>query len=787
MPAVLAQLETELARQLSSAGSVPPSAPHGSGTAPLVYITTDASSAGPGTMPALLLQWAEALPGDLDLNGEVNSADLQPLARFFNLDLAEVASKVITAGGPSDVSAWFARLDGDGNGVLTLGDIKPIADHFNQRLDGYRVYRRQPGAADWQALPDPAAPSNPLAAMRLPGAPSPPQPLVYTFTESPAPTGELEYMVVPVYLAGAQEGTPSNARAVRLYPAGTTVNIWAARLTQFPNICMLGEELEVVFNLMDIPAASFPVQLEFDVDSDGRYEARQTVSAPADGIVQRLAFAAAGTYPVRVRIASPGDGQSGFWTEWPVAVRDGNRPPQARLQLLLDDRSAPSYLSCSADGTNDPDGDQLTTEFLLQRPGQRAPQLLTDLQLTEPGEYKLVLVATDALGAVSKASASFVLDAAAALGSAWRGSSVYTGALPYNNGIMAAQVGGHPALLANGQLYTAASADGGQWASAARPPAPEPDAQFGTLYQLADVNGRPALVEVAARGMLDWSMYYTVAQDAAGSSWSPAFLVPSGANPYVDRPLLGVVAGRPALAWPSFSGSGPGAWYLRANDDYGLDWPAAPQFVSLGSSSRPNLCSYAGRPALLTSVTDSAGHTVLALTEALDAAGTQWGNPRNLLTSPIAASTLQLSFPHDGLPLVSGMVYSQIGQPSGPDVFQAALNASGSLWSPPQALPLPADDIGQYPDSQVALCGGRPCVAYLDRFGQQLMFSMLQDGTAIWSTPETIDNRGNCSNSCLLLEVDGAPAVFYDAQLTFPNAGSGAPAQHEVRFARRQP
>jgi hypothetical protein len=75
----------------------------------------------------LTFQWSyDPIPGDYDLNGLVNASDLAPIGKFYEVT--------------SDSPNWDkARLaDGDNNGVITLGDITPVASNFNNGLHGYQ-------------------------------------------------------------------------------------------------------------------------------------------------------------------------------------------------------------------------------------------------------------------------------------------------------------------------------------------------------------------------------------------------------------------------------------------------------------------------------------------------------------------------------------------------------------------------------------------------------------------------------------------------------------------------
>jgi len=73
---------------------------------------------------------APKVPGDYDQNGEVNIADLTPLANH----LGET--------GGWDLTTIQSVLDGDGNGEINLADITPIGMHFGQSFT-WNIYYGQ--------------------------------------------------------------------------------------------------------------------------------------------------------------------------------------------------------------------------------------------------------------------------------------------------------------------------------------------------------------------------------------------------------------------------------------------------------------------------------------------------------------------------------------------------------------------------------------------------------------------------------------------------------------------
>ncbi|MCB1220730.1 MAG: PQQ-binding-like beta-propeller repeat protein [Planctomycetales bacterium] len=76
-------------------------------------------------------QWYYDAPGDYDQNGEVNAADLVPLASHFG------------ESGQFDYLSIQAVIDGDGNGEINLADVTPIGLNYGRRILGTRLFASQ--------------------------------------------------------------------------------------------------------------------------------------------------------------------------------------------------------------------------------------------------------------------------------------------------------------------------------------------------------------------------------------------------------------------------------------------------------------------------------------------------------------------------------------------------------------------------------------------------------------------------------------------------------------------
>lgn len=120
-PGLLERLSAELERAMLEHGSLKRVA-----TAPTSELSqvTDfqvSSVTGEGTT----YSWTYRNQGDFDQNGEVNLADITPIALKFGMALGQ--------------AGWVAAqpVDGDGNGEINLSDITPLAMNFNNVVQGY--------------------------------------------------------------------------------------------------------------------------------------------------------------------------------------------------------------------------------------------------------------------------------------------------------------------------------------------------------------------------------------------------------------------------------------------------------------------------------------------------------------------------------------------------------------------------------------------------------------------------------------------------------------------------
>ena len=176
------------------------------------------------------LVWSERLIGDYDQNGAVEVADVTPIAQNYLNTISyrqpsDVGGVAFYPSGEPDGEGeenWrLARVDGDANGEIGVSDISSIAQHYLERLDGYRIYRKASGDAEFTMIGSPDDPGSPLTIPRTatfpPGESTPDanRPVRYRFTDSlSTEPGAYFYKVAPFDTESGAEGEASNVVAV---------------------------------------------------------------------------------------------------------------------------------------------------------------------------------------------------------------------------------------------------------------------------------------------------------------------------------------------------------------------------------------------------------------------------------------------------------------------------------------------------------------------------------------------------------------------------------------------
>lgn len=403
-PAVF-QLEKMLYRELADIGidpgktaSEPPS--QGSEVFDLEAVPVDPDGNGPLDPTGYRLTWTERLVGDYDQNSEVNVADLSPLAAHWHLTVdyddprlhddveyypvgdpsfaGDIGEGTPPAVGSGAYNWRLARVDGDGNGEINASDITPIAVHFKQHLDGYRVYRRSATETEFQLLEDPANPGTPLLVSRedanggagIDAA----RPVLYEYIDEFEVDAQYEYRVAPYDANSDEEGPPS-------WPGFNEPSNVVAQITA--DVTQGVPPLTVEFDASQSTSLTSQItDYAWDLDGDGLLE-----EFSGDSPYISREYLATGSWLVSVEVTNA-DGESDVAS----ILISITTPPTARLTVSPEWLEVPVLVTFDASGSFDTDGEVVGYEWDLNNDG------VFELD-TGPLSYRLIEV--DASGGMT--------------------------------------------------------------------------------------------------------------------------------------------------------------------------------------------------------------------------------------------------------------------------------------------------------------------------------------------------------------------------------------------------
>jgi PKD repeat protein len=294
------------------------------------------------------LEWLYYSQGDYDQNGEVNIADLTPIAQHFGES---------SGGGSFEPASVQSVVDGDANGEINIADISPIGVNFGRSCASYNVYRSN---SDSDAPAQNDAPNGAGAQLlgNLPldqasGTPAA-QRLAFSF-----PLQSLDkqswYWVRPndSSAGSGQDGTASSLLA------GSSQNLAPlAKLTassdEFP---AAPAEVTLYAYTSSDPDGSI-VLFELDLDGDGSFE----YSDPTPAFSYQHTYDAPGLYPATLRVTD-NDGATGTAVVSVSVHQPGNESPVAALLADLTEGPVPLLVHLDASTSSDPDGSIVRYEW----------------------------------------------------------------------------------------------------------------------------------------------------------------------------------------------------------------------------------------------------------------------------------------------------------------------------------------------------------------------------------------------------------------------------------------
>ncbi|MBN2082880.1 PKD domain-containing protein [bacterium] len=671
------------------------------------------------------LNWTELCSGDYNLDGMVTVNDLTPLAVYWQslVSYDDPADHEGFAWWPSgtngDLNWRIAAVDGNRDGEVNVSDVTPIGQHWQERLSGFRVYRRQPGQEAFELLPNPNNPEDVLTVPR---------------TDALAAIGATAGLDRPLpysFIDGAQKGE-SWSYYVRAYDPlanslGPRSNIVVVNIpgNEPPSVILTAEPfsgnapLNVSF---DASTSGDPdghiIIYEWDFDGDGTFDS-STGTTPSTSHT----YSVPGQYQATVS-AMDNDGGVGYDS---IVINVINQTPQADLTADMTSCTRLDTVTFDASGSTDADG--TIVEYAWDFDGDGTYDAYTTENTTtysyeDTGNHQARVCVTDSSGDTDTA---FIMIWVA-------------------NVLPEVSVYVQPESPQAGSLVTFNFSN-----------SYDPDGEIVTYrlkYGLHTTSGSSPAISVTFDSAGSYVMEYAVRDDSG--DWATidgqleVFGVQQdviGLHGYGGRyPSLDFADDYPAMCYyNSDSPTYPKLVFRRAIDLAGSDWGAPTTILSAGSGSE-NFCSFKllsnNLPAVCFLGPNVAGYANLYYSHGLNAMGTSWSTPLQI-ASGIKVARISLT-ELDGAPAVVAINNSDYL------VVCRAADASGTAWS--SALEL--DTLGTveaYSNSLVF--ADEIGLVYTTLADRDLLFLRIAFGATVEpGTPVAVDGQTDVtlSHNCLL-------------------------------------
>ena len=319
-------LQAQLFSELAALGKDPQrsvaSAPQGGSNAVfnLQAQIIDADGAGGNPPTGVELRWTARVIGDYNQNGEVGISDITPLGQFFKQAVVyddpglHDGLAYWPAGDPfaAGSAAWrAAAVDGDANGEINAADITPIAVHYGERMDGFNIYLKETGQGEYSILPNLQNPFLPASQALIPAGNGP---AIYT-VQIPWPASGMAEIAVAGYDAQSESAAPLSNVAIVSAEPGSPPQSCLAELNVDPSS---GEApLAVQFGLGGSSSGSAgQYRYVLETGEPGVYLSfEDSTDFPLD-----YTYLSAGNYSARLAVVCLADGQVAFSSQLPVNV-----------------------------------------------------------------------------------------------------------------------------------------------------------------------------------------------------------------------------------------------------------------------------------------------------------------------------------------------------------------------------------------------------------------------------------------------------------------------------------
>jgi len=708
--------------------------------------------------PLITFSWTERMLGDFNQDGLVGVSDLTPIGQRYDETVAyddPAAHGGIAHWPTGDPDAdgaanWrLARVDGNDDGLIYLTDITTIAQHWEERISGYRLYYQTPSMSEFEMLPNPGNPGSPLTVPRSsadPGDAS--RPFRYTLEYTPPiEEGYYQFYVAPYDDSTDTEGTPSPVLTLPEEGEPPVADLTADVTSGNP-------PLTVNFDASGSTDLEGPIDTyEWDFDGDGTYD-----EGPNEPEAAHV-YSDGGTYTATVRVTDTSHLSDTASLEIVV-----NTAPVAVIVTDPESALVPFSVSFTIDGSYDPDGEIVLYEWDFDDDGvfdsSQPDPLPRATEINFPGEFQSALRVTDDGGLTHTEWAKVTGEYGE-----WDIQNVDTSTDTGEDPSLAV-VAGVPAIAYHDddlqclKFVRASDAWGtGDWYE---PQVLTDDPlDEGMWPSLAVIHDNPAIA------YYNWGLtelHYIRATHPSGSEWvDDPYIINASFN---SRPSLAEVDGRPAVAYQTVARA---IFYQRSVDGFGTDWSALPREIDGTSDDHwnPSLAIISGIPGVAFT-RDTGDRYFLMYVHAADAAGANaWNPPVVAYSHGIDDTGFYPSLAElGGTPAISFAHGSVDDETSRPYAIhsQSPTGATGS-WNWPGATDL-SDHREQFcATNSLAVIDGLPHVVFRDPDREWLwhVWGKDPDG-AEWFGPVVVDDgfeTNEVGRGCSLAEVSGRPAVAY--------------------------
>ncbi|MBN2083216.1 PKD domain-containing protein [bacterium] len=682
------------------------------------------------------LSWYYTHPGDYNQDGLVTVSDITPLGVNFN------------AAGPFAIESALAVVDGNSDGMITVSDITPIGQNFNKSIERYQAFC----STDIDDYPAANTAANGAGATLLGTVQLVNNPLLAGqrrhFTLHLAAPPATGYAWVRPLSTEHDPGTPSSLISFG-NPGGNALPTVSLGATPTSG----DAPLTVNFTATATDSDGTIVQYAWDFDGDGSVDSAGTVATATH------VYLASGSFSAGVTVLD-NDGGSASASISISAFGGGGQPPTAQLTIIPENAAPGDTVVLHGAGSSDPEGTTLHYSFDPEGDGTFRPPD-TDISLnwtyTELGTFHPALRVIDEDNQVDTAAGNLEISLGA-LEQHVLDQQVGDAPAGLNVDLLIAD--GKPAVV-----YYDSSAELDltlRWCSAKDAAGSEwwDQKALGTCYQYFSAGLAGGFPCVAYNDGND--IHFLRATDAAGTGdWGTDRLIIDGST-VSDTGVLGLLSlstinEKPTVVCNNLDALMAGDLvYIEATNSQGTGWPALGRQIANNFNYVAFISALAevgGRPAIAF-VGGFLGDQHIMYMRSYDATGISWTlTPLELTPSGsyvLSADCLDIVF---GYPAVAWHNHGESRIE-----FARALDAEGSQWGEPLVI---SSVTNTQADIDLMVINNLPCIAYCDHAtGLYVAVGADLYGNS-WNEPVLANAGAGAGKSPKLAEIDGRVALAY--------------------------